>query len=157
MEKSDKIMKIAAGHGLILGGIIIAVYILILIFKVPLSFILMLTYIGGIVYATTVYREKYLNGIIGYGKSLLFGVLVSGFAFIVVGVFFYVLISFYQDEYRELFYKIMEDMIANGYIKQQNIEYSMFNPLVWIISYLFLGLLAGLAVSAITSIFTKKK
>jgi hypothetical protein len=156
MEKSDKIMKIAAGHGLIMGIVMSAVYMLILIFRVPLFFIFIFTYIGGIVYATTVYREKYLDGIISYGKSLLFGVLVSGFAFIVVGVFFYVLISFYQEEYKELFNKVMEDMIANGYIKQQNIEYSMFNPLIWIISYLFFGLLGGLAVSAITSIFTKK-
>jgi hypothetical protein len=156
MEKSDKIMKIAAGHGLIIGVAMAVVYVLILIFRVPMSFMLVFTYIGGIVYSTTVYREKYLDGIISYGKSLLFGILVSGFAFIVLGMFFYALVSFYKDEYRELFNKVMEDMVANGYIKQQNLEYSIFNPLIWIISYLSFGLLGGLAVSTITSIFTKK-
>jgi hypothetical protein len=156
MEKSDKIMKVAAGYGLILGFAMIAVYMLILVFKVPMSFLLLFTYIGGLVYTTLAYREKYLGGIISYGKSLLFGVLVSGFAFVILGVFFYVMISFYQEEYREFFNNIMAEMEAKGYIRQQDSEYSIFNPAIWLITYLSFGLLAGLAVSAITSIFTKK-
>ncbi|MDR1341526.1 MAG: DUF4199 domain-containing protein [Prevotellaceae bacterium] len=156
MEKSDKIMKITAGYGLILGFAMIAVYMLIIIFRVPLSFVLIFTYIGGLVYTTLAYREKYLGGIISYGKSLLFGVLVSGFAFIVLGVFFYILISFHQDEYREFFNRIMAEMETKGYVKPQDSEYSIFNPAIWIIAYLSFGLLAGLAVSAITSLFTKK-
>lgn len=150
-------MKVAAGYGLILGFVMIAVNIMVVIFRAPSTPVFIFTYIGGLIYTTVVYREKYLGGIISYGKSLTFGILVSGFAFIILGVIFYMFASFFKEEFIKLFNTVLEEMKSKGYaVPPQEYEYPIFNPLVWILSYLFLGLLAGLTVSAITSVFTKK-
>jgi hypothetical protein len=98
-----------------------------------------------------------LDGTISYGRSLLFGILVSGFAFTIVGMFVYVFISLYPTEYTELFNEIIKQMKTRGLVAPETPEQPVFNPITWIVSYLFMGLLAGSTVSAITSIFTKKK
>jgi hypothetical protein len=155
MENSNTMMKVAAGYGLILGFVIIVVQTVSYI--TGLSILLIAAYIGGIIYATIVYREKYLDGIISYGNSLLFGVLVSGFTFIIIGVYLYVLISFNPDEFKQIFNVILENMKTRGYPVSDIHENMMHNPIFLLASYLLTGLFSGLAVSAITSIFTKKK
>jgi hypothetical protein len=147
-------MKVAAGYGLILGFIMILAQLIGYITGIPVLFLC--AYTGGVIYTTVIYREKYLNGAISYGKSLLFGILVSGFAFIILGTFVYILISLYPTEYRELFNAVMKDMKTRGLVVPETSEQPVFNPITWIITYLFLGLLVGLIISAITSIFTKK-
>jgi hypothetical protein len=146
-------MKVAAGYGLILG--------LIMIVSQLISFLVPLLspgiYIAGIIYTTIHYREKYSGGTITYGRSLLFGILVSGFAFIILGMFFYIMFSLYPAEYMELFNAVMEKMKTKGLATPSETSMdSLRNPVIWIVTYLFLGLFAGLAVSAIVSIFTKK-
>jgi hypothetical protein len=148
-------MKVAASYGIILGFIMIIIQIISSIFGIPL--LIILAYIGGIIYATVIYRDKYLDGTISYGKSLLFGILVSGFTFIIIGVYLYVFVSFNRDEFRQIFNALLENMKTQGYAVSEINENMMYNPVFLIVSYLFTGLLVGLAVSAITSIFTKKK
>jgi hypothetical protein len=148
-------IKIAASYGLILGFVMIGIQIVISIIGIPLLFIA--AYIGGIVYATVVYRDKHLDGTISYGNSLLFGILVSGFTFIIIGVYLYVFVSINKDEFRQIFNTVLENMKTQGYPVSNINENMMYNPVFLIVSYLFTGLLGGLAVSAITSIFTKKK
>ncbi|MDR1170272.1 MAG: DUF4199 domain-containing protein [Prevotellaceae bacterium] len=148
-------MKIAAGYGLILGFVMIAVQIINYIIGVPL--LMIATYIGGIIYTTVIYREKSLNGVISYVNSLLFGTLVSGFTFIIIGVFLYVLISFNQNEFQQIFNAILENMKDKGYAVSNVPENLISNPVFLLTSYLLTGLFSGVAVSAITSIFTKKK
>jgi hypothetical protein len=148
-------MKIAASYGLILGFVMIVVQIISGIIGIP--FLLVAVYVGGIIYTTVVYREKYLNGIISYGHSLLFGILVSGFTFIIIGIYLYVMVSFNQDEFRQLFNNILNNMKSNGYTVSDVNENMMFNPAFLLASYLITGLFMGLIVSIITSIFTKKK
>ncbi|MDR2383976.1 MAG: DUF4199 domain-containing protein [Prevotellaceae bacterium] len=142
-------IKIAASYGIILGIVMIAVH------GIPLLFIA--AYIGGIIYATVVYRDKHLDGAIDYGNSLLFGILISGFTFVIIGVYLYVLISFNREEFRQIFNTIIENVKAQGYAISDMHENMMYNPVFLIVSYLFTGLLGGLAISAITSIFTKKQ
>jgi tryptophan-rich sensory protein len=148
-------MKNAAGYGLILGFVIIVVQIISSILGISLLFVA--TYIAGIIYTTVVYREKHLGGVISYGHSLLFGVLVSGFTFIIIGVYLYILMSFNQEEFRQIFNATIEKMKAKGYTVSDLSENMIYNPIFLIVSYLITGLFTGLIVSAITSIFTKKK
>jgi lysylphosphatidylglycerol synthetase-like protein (DUF2156 family) len=154
MENSNKIMKVAASYGLVSGFVMVVLMIINYAAKIP--FMILCAYIAVIVYTTVSYREKYSGGTISYGKSLLFGILVSGFTFILLGIFVYMMISFYPDEYRELFNTVMENMKAQGFETAGVTENMIFNPITWITTYLFIGLFAGLTVSAITSIFTKK-
>lgn len=148
-------MKIAAGYGLALGFIMTVSQLIASATKIQILFLIV--YTGGIIYTTIIYREKYLDGTISYGRSLLFGILVSGFAFTIVGMFVYVFISLYPTEYTELFNEIIKQMKTRGLVAPETPEQPVFNPITWIVSYLFMGLLAGSTVSAITSIFTKKK
>jgi hypothetical protein len=155
MEKSNTMMKVAASYGLILGLVIIVVQLISYISG--LSILLMAAYIGGIIYSTVVYREKYLSGTISYGRSLLFGIVVSGFTFIIMGIYLYVLVSFNKEEYIRVFDTLLEKMQEQGYTVSDISADMMYNPAFLIISYLITGLFTGLIVSAITSIFTKKK
>ncbi|MDR0384824.1 MAG: DUF4199 domain-containing protein [Prevotellaceae bacterium] len=148
-------VKIAAGYGIIMGFVMIVAQIISSV--TGLSMLLILSYIGGIFFSTIAYREKYLNGTISYGKSLLFGILISGFTFIIIGVYLYIWISFNPVEFSKAFNTIMEGMKTNGYAVSDISEKMIFNPVFLLMSYLFTGLLAGLSVSAITSLFTRKK
>jgi ABC-type enterobactin transport system permease subunit len=154
IENSNTMMKVAAGYGLILGFVIIVVQIISYISG--LFLLLVAAYIGGIIYSTIVYREKYLAGTISYGKSVLFGVLVSGFTFIIIGIYLYVLVSFNKAEFTQLFNAIIEKMKEQGYTVSDISANMIYNPVFLIISYLITGLFTGLAVSIITSLFTKK-
>jgi hypothetical protein len=147
-------MKIAASHGLVLGFVMIITQIISSLIEMPL--LLVAVYIGGIIYTTVVYRNKYLNGIIGYGKSLLFGILVSGFTFIIIGVSLYITASFNKDEFGQIFHAVLEKMKSQGYAVSDFPENLIYNPVFLIVSYLITGLFTGIFISAITSIFTKK-
>jgi hypothetical protein len=149
------VIKIAASHGLILGFVIIAVLIVSSIVGIPL--LIIMAYIVGIIYATVVYRDKHLGGTIDYRSSLLFGILVSGFTSIIIGVSLYVFIMFNREEFRQIFNAVLERMKSRGYAVSDIHESMMYNPIFLIASYLFTGLLCGLIVSSITSILLKKK
>ncbi|MDR3245295.1 MAG: DUF4199 domain-containing protein [Prevotellaceae bacterium] len=155
-ENSDKIMKIAASYGLILGFVLVALEIVSNIFKVQLLFVIFFSFAGGIFYATTVYREKYLGGNISYNKSLLFGVLLSGFSFILLGMYAYMYIFLNPNEFKELFDIVVQNMKEKGISVSEIPDNPNINPLMVIISYTFLGLIFGLIISSVTSIFTKK-
>jgi hypothetical protein len=154
VEKSNTMMKIAAGYGLVLGFVMIIAQIISSLIEMPV--LLVAVYIGGIIYTTVIYRNKYLDGAISYGKSLLFGILVSGFTFIIIGVFLYVLVSINREGFRQIFNKILEDMKSQGYAVSDFPEDIIYNPVFIIVSYLITGLFTGTLVSAITSLFTKK-
>jgi lysylphosphatidylglycerol synthetase-like protein (DUF2156 family) len=155
-ENSDKIMKIAASYGLILGFVLVALELLSYIFKVQLLFITFFSFAGGIFYATTVYREKYLGGSISYSKSLLFGVLLAGFSFIILGVYAYMHAFLNPEEFNKLFDMVVQKMKEQGFSVSEIQENPNLNPLTVVISYTLLGLLFGLIISSVTSVFTKK-
>ncbi|MDR1886501.1 MAG: DUF4199 domain-containing protein [Prevotellaceae bacterium] len=145
-------MKIASWYGLVLGF----VFVVLTLLGILSPLVSLIAYVGGIVYCTILYREKYSDGAISYGRSLLFGVLVSGFTFIILGVFTYVQMALHPDEFGQMFDAVVENMRARGYAAPEISENPMLNPAICIATYLFLGLFLGLAVAAITSIFTKK-
>jgi hypothetical protein len=155
-ENSDKIMKVAANCGLILGFILVVFELITQIFKISLFFLTLFTFIGGIYYCTVGYREKYLEGIISYGKSVRFGVLLSGCTYFILGVYQYIYAALNPVETQELFNNVIEMMKENGFPVTEITENPMLNPIISIISYTFLGLFLGLIVSAITSAITKK-
>jgi hypothetical protein len=148
-------VKIAATCGLILGFLLIVAQVITVI--AGTSLFLIAAYIGGIICTTIVYRNNYLDGTISYGKSLLFGVLVSGFTFIIIGVYLYVQISISPDEFQKTFNTLLDKMKAQGYNASGISEDLIFNPLFLLASYLISGLFFGVIVASITSIFTKKK
>jgi hypothetical protein len=150
-------MKIAASYGLILGFILVVLDLSTQIFKIPLFFLTLFSFVGGIYYCTVVYREKYLEGRISYGKSLSFGVLLSGFSYIILGVYSYIFALLNPVKTKEIFNMVMDMMKEKGFPVADVAENPMLNPVISIPSYLFLGLFLGLIVSAITSAFTKKE
>ncbi|MDR1594282.1 MAG: DUF4199 domain-containing protein [Prevotellaceae bacterium] len=147
-------VRIAACSGIILGFMMIIMQIVSAI--AGSSLFLVAGYIAGIIYATVVYREHYLDGKISYGRSLLYGVLVSGFTFIIIGVCLYVWISINSDEYGKMLNAMMNNMKAQGYPVSDISEDLLYNPFFLLASYLITGLLTGLIAATVTSIFTKK-
>jgi hypothetical protein len=149
-------VKVAASYGLILGFILVVFEVCAQIFKIPLFFLTLFTFVGGIYYCTIVYREKYLEGNISYGKSLQFGVLLSGFTYIILGVYQFIYASLNPVETQKLYDMVIEMMKKKGFPVTEIAENPMLNPVLAIISYLFLGLFLGLIISALTSAITKK-
>lgn len=116
-------------------------------------------YITGIICSTLVYRSYHHldDGTLSYGRSLIFGILTSGFTFVIVAIYLYIQISISPDEFLDTFNKILKSIKEQGYEVSGIDENLISNPFFLIASYLITGLFTGLTVASITSIFTKKK
>jgi hypothetical protein len=156
-NSTSTMVRIAATSGLILGFLLIVSQVISII--IGTSLFLVAVYITGIICSTVVYRNYYYldNMTLSYGRSLLFGILTSGFTFIIIAVYLYIQISISPDEFLQTFNKILQTMEKQGYAVSGIDENLMFNPFFLIASYLITGLFSGLIVASITSIFTKKK
>ena len=156
MDSSDKIMKTAASSGLIVGGALVLLNLVEFLFGVSTGIIFIFVIVAGIMYSTIVYRDKCLGGTISYGTSLLHGMLVCGFSFIILGVFYYMYATFINPEGYMEYIKMVSQLAKEHGLSGREMSDLMTNPFV-VIVYMFTGLLIGVIVSAITSIFTKKE
>ncbi|MDR1896024.1 MAG: DUF4199 domain-containing protein [Prevotellaceae bacterium] len=149
-------VKVAASYGLILGLSLTVLSLVEHVLNISLIFITILIFVGGIVYSTISYREIYLERVISYGKSLLFGIVLSMFIFLILGMYGYTFASFIDPVgYKERLNEAILIMQNSGF-QSTNISDPMSDPVTAVLSYSFLGLLVGLLVSSVTSIFTKK-
>jgi hypothetical protein len=154
-------VRIAATSGLIFGFLLIVSQIICIIIGTNLFFVA--AYVTGIICSTNVYRNYYHldDRTLSYGRSLIFGILTSGFTFITMAIYKYIQIAISPDEFLQAFGKILGEMQKSmeeqGYIMSGVDEYLILNPFFLVASYLVTGLFSGLIVAPITSIFTKKK
>lgn len=156
-QNSNNIIKVASGYGLVLGGVLVALSFIEYLLNLNLGWVGIFAFIVGVVYCTINYRDKYLGGYITYNRSLYFGVLISGFAYLIYGVYYFIYAKFINPlGYLEFFSQFAQIMRQSG-VAEKYIVDPMSNPIIVAIGYFISGLLYGLIVSAITSIFTKKE
>ncbi|MFP4619826.1 MAG: DUF4199 domain-containing protein [Bacteroidales bacterium] len=118
--------------------------------------------IAGIVMGTRSYRDQILGGYISYGKALGYGVVLSVFTGVVLGIFTYLLYAVIDPGLMEQSMKIMEEEMLNQGISPEQVETlsgmqkQLRSPFMMLISSVFTYALMGLIFSLITSAFLKK-
>ena len=161
-------MKSAMTYGLILALALIVLHLvqyLMDVYKAP-TWVNLLNYaviIGGIVYGTIRFRNDELGGYISYSKALGFGVLISLFASIVYGFYFYILTGLIDPSYMYGLHKMVEETYLELGMDSDQVETMMETvkkfqtPLMLVLSSVFGFTLMGTVFSLITSIFLKKE
>ncbi len=121
--------------------------------------------IGGIAWATIQYRNKEMGGFISYGQSVSYGVMMSVCFGLVSVVFTILLMTVIDPGYMGKVMEITsEKLLEQGAMSEAQIEQMMemsakMGPFTLITTFIggIIGLVvAGLIISLITSIFTKK-
>jgi putative exporter of polyketide antibiotics len=160
--------KSAMTYGLILALGLIVFHLLQYIMDVykPPTWVSLLNYaiiIGGIVYGTIRFRNDELGGYISYGRSLGMGVLISVFASIVYGFYFYLLTAVIDPGYMENVFKMLEETYLEMGMDYDQVETTMGmvkkfqTPLLMVLSNVFGFTFIGTIFSLIVSIFIKKE
>jgi hypothetical protein len=169
METSkDNKMKCAMTYGLIMGLALVVLHVIqymMDVFKPPfwVSLINYAVIIGVIVYGTIRYRDRELEGFITYGKALGFGVLISLFASIIYGLYFFLLTNVFDPEYMSKMHAVIEEMYIEMGMSDDQIEMAMSmvkkfqSPIIMVLSSILNFVLMGTIFSLITSIFLKKE
>lgn len=126
------------------------------------QYVSLLVLFAGIVYGTITYRDKQGNGFISYGRSLGFGVLISLFAGIVLGIYTFLFFQYFDPSQLEQIWKMAEDrMLDQGLTDEQIVQAMGFSkmfmtPIAISISGIFSMVFWGTVFSLISSIFIKK-
>lgn len=119
----------------------------------------------GVVFASITYRDKYLNGIIPYGKSVSVGFLSGLFASILAAIYTYVFVAIMGEEYHQILMEIAEEKIISSNPDMKDEEFDMALNLaekmmapMWLFFLALLGnAFFALVFSLIASIFIKKE
>jgi hypothetical protein len=166
--KKDNTMKSAMTYGLILGLALIVLHVVQYIMGVykPPFWVSLINYgaiIGIIVYGTIRFRDDELEGYISYGKALGFGVLMSLFASIIYGLYFFLLTNVIDPTYMESMWAMIEETYVEMGMSDDQIEAAMSivkkfqSPLIMVFSSIFSFVFMGTIFALITSIFLKKE
>ena len=126
------------------------------------SDILLIIYLLYVYFSSRKYRNNYYNGFISYSKAFSYGFKIMALSGIVVGFFHFVLIKI-DTELANEYVILAQDMCLQFGIPESQIEamepvfkaYS--NPWTHFMGAIFSGVLWGVIVSLITSIFVKRK
>jgi hypothetical protein len=169
-DKSSSPIKSAMTYGAIIGLSLVVYYVLLyltdLTFSKSLGLIQYIVLCVGIYIGTKAFRDKELGGSIKYGKALVFGLVVSIFAGIIVVFFNFIMMRYIDPGLVDKNMAIVEETLQNGRFSRLIPPDQMDQALerardsmtsVWSIpSGVFVFSLIGLILSLVTSAFLKK-
>jgi len=167
-KQENTYLKSTMTYGLV-TGLVLIVYTLLLYStnnlidqNFFLGIINYLILIGGIVIGTRSYRDQFLEGYISYSKALGYGVVISVFTGIIVGIFTYLLYAVIDPGLLEQSMKIFEEEMLNQGMSPDQVETftemqrKIRSPFMMLISSVLSYALLGFIFSLITSAFLKK-
>jgi len=167
-KQENVYIKSTMTYGLI-TGLVLVVYTLLLYAtnniinqNFFLGVINYLILIGGIVMGTRSYRDHFLGGYISYSKALGYGVVISVFTGVIVGIFTYLLYAVIDPGLLEQSMKMFEEALLNQGMSPDQVEAvtsmqrEIRSPFMMLISSVFTYALLGLIFSLVTSAFLKK-
>lgn len=166
-QKSTSIWKPAITSGIYVGIALILISVIFYMTGNVLSkwaqWIGYLVMAGGIIFGQLKYRKS-LGGFMTYGQALLMGVLAMFFASVMYGIYTWLLYSVIDPSLQEqLRLATEEQLVRQGNIPEEQIDAAvematmLQSPVMMMIIAIFGGTFAGLIISLITSIFTRKK
>jgi hypothetical protein len=167
MEENKSVLKPAMNSGAI-TGIILIIYSLVLYFvgaatsKFAGNFNILFLAVFIFIF-TKMYRDKELNGVISYGQSLGYGVLVGLFASIILAFFLFIELKVIDPSLMDKMMDMAREQYMQKGLSEDQIEKTeamtkwMMNPafmsLMSVLAYTFFSFL----ISLLTSIFIKKE
>jgi len=119
-------------------------------------------FIIGLYYTTRIFRDKFFNGFMSYGKSLKIGTQISLFASIIVGFVVYLIFTLHP-ELKEQTFKLIEDGLLKNGFKEDTVEtFSAMirqnsSPIQFALSSVFSFTFYGFIFMVILSFFIKKE
>jgi hypothetical protein len=170
-NKSSNRLKHAMTYGSNIGIGLVVYYVLLdiagLYTSSALGIVQYAVLCGGIYFGTKAYRDKELGGHISYGNALVFGLIISIFAGIIVIFFNLILMRYIDPGLVDKVMAVMEERLQNGWLSRMIPADQMDVALdksresltsVWSIpSGVFVFSLIGFIFSLITSAFLKKE
>ncbi len=169
MEENQKSsFKVALNYALITGAILIVLDLVFYVLDIPydskIKYVSWLVYIGGIIWGQKVYRDDHSDGLISYGKSFSVGFTVGFFAAILVSVYSFVFMKFFDPGIIAQILETQEQtMIEAGDLSSEQIEQALSmtakftTPLMVSVMALVVSTIAVAIISLVTSIFMKKE
>ncbi len=155
-------------YGLILGLALIFIHLVQYVLDIYKASMLisLINYgviIGAIIYGTIRFRDDEMQGNISYGKAVGFGILISLFASIIYGFYFFLLTTFIDPNYMEGVYAMLEELYLDKGMSEDQVEMAIEmakkfqSPMMLLFSSIFGFVFMGTLFSLITSIFLKKE
>lgn len=119
----------------------------------------------GVVFASIAYRDKYMDGVITYGKSVSAGFMSGLFAGVLVAIYTIVFMTVMGEEYIQTLMEIAEEKMLSSQPNMSDEEIEMAMNMTkkmmtpgWVSVMVFLGNgFFALVFSLIASIFIKKE
>jgi hypothetical protein len=109
------------------------------------------------------YRQRFLNGIMSYGKGLVFGLKMGLLSGVIVGFFYFVLLKVVDPGLKDVFVAEAEEAylaigFSEAFVEQlQDSIQKAASPWTLLISNIFNGVFNGLFFSLIVAAFVKRK
>ena len=165
-EKPVSLWKSSLTYGLYLGIALILVSVIYYatgnIFEKSVQWVSYGLMIAGIIIAQLSFR-KALGEVMTYGQALGIGVLTMVFASVISGFYTYLLYGVIDPSLQEqLRLSIEEQIVRQGNVPEEQLDMAIDiatrfqKPAIMFVMAIFWGAFAGLIISLITSIFTKK-
>jgi hypothetical protein len=171
-EKSQAVVKgkigtVTFGYGLVLAAVVIIFSLIIFLLDIDrqswINYFSYVIIIAGIIIAQVNYRNKYLGGVISYGKAFSVGFVMMIYTAIAIAIWTFIFTKFIDPGSIEEAMRISEERMIERGMSDLEIEQSwpmvkfFNNPVAWTIFALLGNILIGLVVSLITSIFVKNE
>lgn len=169
MEENQKSsFKVALNYALITAAILIVLDLVFYVMDVPLDskikYVSWLVYIGGIIWGQKVFRDNYSNGLVSYGKSFSVGFTVGFFAALIVSVYSFIFMKFFDPTIVTQILETQEQtMLQAGDLTEEQVEQALSmsekftTPFMISIMALVFSTIGVVIISLITSIFIKKE
>ncbi len=169
---NKEMLKSAMTHGAIIGASIVVYSLVLYMFGYDefnpnrkFSFLSLVTnfiIIGGIIWAQINYRNKSLNGIISYGHSIGYAMLVGAFYAIIYTFYLILFFKFIDTDKLQYIFDVTEQNLIDSGMTTADIDKSMVMVKKMTFPSMLLGGIFGnaffaLIVSLISSIFIKKE
>jgi hypothetical protein len=170
MENQDfPAWKHALLYAVFISGVLIVLSLLFYIMNLMTEkwpgFISYAVLLGGIILSSIAYRDKYLKGIIPYGKSFSIGFQTSLFTAIITAIFTFIFMTYVGEEYRtillnnaeEAMLKKQPDISDEDLARAMKITRQFMSPVMMGVFSMLANLFFGVVFSLIVSIFIKKE
>jgi hypothetical protein len=169
MEENQKSsFKVALNYALITAALLIVLdlifYVMDIAPRSEIRFVSWLIYIGGIIWGQKVYRDVHSNGLVSYGKSFSIGFTVGFFAALIVAVYSFVFIKFFDPAVVTQAIEASEQqLIESGNMTDEQVDAALemtarfTTPFMISIMALIFSTIGITIISLITSIFIKKE
>ncbi|PKQ64987.1 hypothetical protein BZG02_03850 [Labilibaculum filiforme] len=153
--------------GTLVGGALIVAALVVYLKGLSVSFdpnlrsINLFLIVSGIFFGVKKYRDDELGGLISYGKALVAGILIIGFASMFYSIFLYILISYFDTSILQEAIVFLEKGLHEMGYQQKDIDllmgiYNKITPGVFAFGQWFSKALSGLLFSLILAFFFRQ-